>query len=363
MRIGILTQPLSRNYGGILQNYALQQVLRKMGHEPYTFDLGLYTWKDWLIITIKCIIKKIIGISCTFQEYPSRRRNQEKTLRKFVTKHITLASPRCKKPTPKQILKYKFQAIIVGSDQVWRPKYNYPIEKMFLDFTHGLDLKRIAYAASFGTSEWEYKEKQTKNCRLLAQNFDAISVREDSGVELCEKYLNVSATHVLDPTMLLTKDDYNKLIADIPISTENYLFAYILDENENKTSFITKIAREKRLTPIIIGADKELKDSDSIEKWLAYFRDAKFIVTDSFHGTVFCILFNIPFVVISNETRGGARILSILKLFSLENRLIKKLDDLNKISSSPINWDFVNNIHEQLKEKSYNLLKSNLIPQ
>ncbi|MBR6659444.1 MAG: polysaccharide pyruvyl transferase family protein [Paludibacteraceae bacterium] len=356
-----MTQPLSRNYGGILQNYALQQVLRKMGHEPYTFDLGLYTWKDWLIITIKCIIKKIIGISCTFPEYPSRRRNQEKILRKFVTKHITLAPPRCKRPTKKQILKYKFQAIIVGSDQVWRPQYNYPIEKMFLDFTHGLDLKRIAYAASFGTSEWEYKEKQTKNCRLLAQNFDAISVREDSGVELCEKYLNVFATHVLDPTMLLTKDDYNKLIADIPISAENYLFAYILDENENKTSFITKIAREKRLTPIIIGADKELKDSDSIEKWLAYFRDAKFIVTDSFHGTVFSIIYNKDFIVIKNEKRGVNRVKSLLSIFDLNFNILDENNLSNIVDSKEFNWANLNFKIDRLKLASFQFLLKNLV--
>lgn len=362
MRIGILTQPLSRNYGGILQNYALQQVLRKMGHEPYTFDLGLYTWKDWLIITIKCVIKKIIGISCTFPEYPSRRRNQEKILRKFVTKHITLASPRCKRPTPKQILKYKFQAIIVGSDQVWRPKYNCPIEKMYLYFTHGLDLKRIAYAASFGTSEWEYKETQTKNCRLLAQNFDAISVREDSGVELCEKYLNVSATHVLDPTMLLTKDDYNKLIADIPISKENYLFAYILDEDENKMSFITKIAREKRLTPIIIGAGKELKDSDSIEKWLAYFRDAKFVVTDSFHGAVFSIIYSKGFVVIGNFRRGVNRMQSLLTMFNLSDCLLSPPMDMEFMQNDikNINWEYVNEELDKKRKMSIFFLKENL---
>ncbi|MEE0997301.1 MAG: polysaccharide pyruvyl transferase family protein [Paludibacteraceae bacterium] len=361
MRIGILTQPLSRNYGGILQNYALQQVLREMGHEPYTFDLGLYTWKDWLIITIICIIKKVIGMSYHFPETPLQYKNKEKILRGFVDKHITLTSPHCQKPTKKQILKYKFQAIVVGSDQVWRPKYNHSIERMFLDFTHGLDLKRIAYAASFGTSDWEYKERQTKNCRLLAQNFDAISVREDSGVELCEKYLNVSATHVLDPTMLLTKDDYNKLIADIPISTENYLFAYILDKNENKTSFITKIAREKRLTPIIIGADKELNDSDSIEKWLAYFRDAKFIVTDSFHGTVFSIIYNKDFIVIKNEKRGVNRVKSLLSIFDLNFNILDENNLSNIVDSKEFNWANLNFKIDSLKLASSRFLLKNLV--
>ena len=87
MKIGIITQPLSRNYGGILQNYALQQTLIKLGHTPYTFDLGKYTWKDWGITTIKSIIKKLIGRPYHFPETPSKRNKSEEILRNFVKQH------------------------------------------------------------------------------------------------------------------------------------------------------------------------------------------------------------------------------------------------------------------------------------
>ena len=361
MKIAILTQPLRANYGGILQNYALQQVLKKMGHEPYTFDLGLYTWKDWFIITSKCIIKRIIGMSCSFPETPINRKKKEKILRRFVDKHISLVSPRCDKPSKKYILEYDLQAIVVGSDQVWRPKYNYPIEKMFLNFAQSLNIKRVAYAASFGTSDWEYKEEQLKICKQLVQQFDAISVREDSGVELCKKYLNVSATHVLDPTLLLTKDDYNKLIADIPTAKDSYLFAYILDEDQRKRSFIAKIAKEKNLVPVILGAGKELKDDDSIETWVAYFRDAKYVITDSFHGTVFSIIYNKDFIVIENMHRGLSRMYSLLKMFNLFDHIVTEVNVVARKSfSKKIDWSYVNDIWAKNRSESTFFLMKNL---
>src|SRR5690606_15864360 len=102
-----------------------------------------------------------------------------------------------------------FDTYIVGSDQCWRPKYSPNITNYFLDFLNDKqNVIRISYAASFGTSDWEFNEPETKMCRDLIQKFDAVSVRESSGIELCQKYLDKEAQHVLDPTMLLELDDY-----------------------------------------------------------------------------------------------------------------------------------------------------------
>ena len=242
MKIGIVTQPLSRNYGGILQNYALQQTLIKLGHYPYTFDLGKFTWKDWFGITIKSIIKLIIGRPYAFVDIPPKRHQQERILRQFVNDKINLILPRSYNPLIEQVKKYNLEAIIVGSDQVWRPKYNRCIEDMYLKFAENLKLVKIAYAASFGTNKWEYSEEQTKICKSLAQHFDAISVREKSGVDLCKKYLSVDATHILDPTLLLTADDYKTLLTHIPETGSKYLFAYILDQTEEKIRCVKRIA-------------------------------------------------------------------------------------------------------------------------
>lgn len=267
---------------------------------------------------------------------------------------------------------YDFGAFVVGSDQVWRPCYSPCLTNYFFDFLpKEAKCKRIAYAASFGVDTWEFSKKQTRKSKELIKKFDFISVREDSAVDLCKRYLGVdNVEHVLDPTLLLKKEDYIDLVLqeNEPVSGGN-LFYYLLDKNEQKMSAVKKMAQFLNLNPFTVmpidNSSRNIEDRvyPSVTKWLRGFMDAKFVVTDSFHGVVFSILFNIPFVVISNETRGSARFLSVLKMFSLENRLINNPDDLNEISLSPINWDFVNNIHAQLKEKSYNLLKSNLIPQ
>ena len=101
----------------------------------------------------------------------------------------------------------EYDAFIVGSDQVWRPSYNQHLEQAFLNFTENWkNVKRIAYAASFGVDNWEFTKKQTKECKRLVQKFDFVSVREDTAVNLCKEHLGIEATHVLDPTLLLSAD-------------------------------------------------------------------------------------------------------------------------------------------------------------
>lgn len=359
MKIGIVTQPLSRNYGGILQNYALQQTLIKLGHTPYTFDLGKYTWKDWGVTTIKSIIKKIIGRPYYFPETPNTYYAKEQLLRRFVESHISLMCPRTHIPNRKYVSQYNLDAIIVGSDQVWRPKYNLCIESMFLAFTQGINIKRIAYAASFGTDEWEYTPKQTIACKSLAQKFEAISVREKSGVGLCKDFLGVDATHLVDPTLLLTKEEYKKVLTHIPESESQYLFAYILDPTEEKIGFIKKYATLLGIEYIIKGADKQISANDSIERWLAHFRDAKYIITDSYHGSIFSIIFNKPFIAVGNEARGMSRFNSLLSKLGLEDRLID-ISKEHKIPTSNIDWTAINSNVKASRTTAISFLTNNL---
>ena len=100
---------------------------------------------------------------------------------------------------------FHFDAFVVGSDQVWRPRYNAYIPNLFLDFTEGMSVKRIAYAASFGTDQWEFSAEQTTISSFLAKKFDIVSVREASGIQLCKQNLGVDAIQVLDPSLLLRR--------------------------------------------------------------------------------------------------------------------------------------------------------------
>lgn len=351
MKIGILTQPLLSNYGGILQNYALQTILRRMEHEVYTFDLLKYTWKDWSIVYSKTIVKKIIGREAKFPITPTKKKQIEKPLRKFVHKNIALTT-RVRKITWDLVEKHNLDTLVVGSDQVWRPIYNYSIEDMFFRFADGKEIKKVAYSASFGVDQWEFSPAQTKDCALLAKKIDAISVRETSGVELCKKYLGVEATHTLDPTLLLTAEDYNTLCKHIQ-KREPFVFAYILDMDERKVAEIKSFAQAKGLPYFIKSADNDVKDSDSVELWLSYFRDAEFVITDSFHGTAFAINYNKDFFVFGNPDRGNSRFDSLLSLFSLKHRMVETINS----DIQPINWEEVNQLHNNERMRCLEWLK------
>ena len=227
MNICIITEPLSANYGGILQNYALQTVLKRLGHNVYTFDVGKFNWADWITHSLAVTLHKIKGEDIHYLKNPYQRRKKEAPLRRFVDQNIDLVTPRQHLFNLECLRKYNVEAFVVGSDQVWRPLYNHNIEDMFLAFAENVQCLRFSYAASFGTDVWEFSEKQTRICKTYAKMFDAISVREFSGLKLCEEYLDVKAEHVLDPTMLLAKADYNQLCLNVP-SRKPYVLSYLL---------------------------------------------------------------------------------------------------------------------------------------
>lgn len=347
MKIGILTQPLHANYGGILQNYALQTVLKRMGHEVWTMDYLKYTWLNWFNNAWRILAHKMLGHDVKFSKTPSARKVIERPLRRFVNEKINLTTPRTKHVERQIVEKFGFEGIIVGSDQVWRTLYNEHIEDMFLYFLNGMKIKRIAYAASFGTDEWEFTTEQTNICATLAQKFDAISVREASGVSLCRNHLNVEATNVLDPTLLLTAEDYTRLCIDIP-RKKPFLFAYILDQSEEKIKMITDFASTKGLPYLIQSAGPAIEQDDSIELWLSQFRDAAYVITDSFHGTAFSINFGKDFYVFSNTGRGNSRFESLLGQLGLSHRIVSK----NCENCSTINWTIVNLKLEELRRTS-----------
>ena len=336
MKIGIITQPLRYNYGGILQNYALQTVLRRLGHSPET--LVLPEGEDIALTSrIKGFIRKVMT---AFSDKRGRlfhvlRWSETLTLsthlRPFIKKHIVV----------KQFDEYpksnEYDCYIVGSDQVWRPMYS-NLDNAYLCFASKWnDIIRVAYAASFGTGNWEYSKTQTEKYKRLVSFFNAVSVREESGVRLCEDYFNINAQHVLDPTLLLTKEDY---INDLKLNTEKKnkgLFYYLLDYNEDKKTFVEGIAKNNFWSTYTVNSKVEntslpLEEriQPPIEEWLQAIIDADFVVTDSFHGMAFSINFNKPFVVIANKKRGVSRFESLLSKTGQAYRLLYKVPcDLN----------------------------------
>lgn len=372
MKIGIITLPFDSNFGGIIQCYALQEIIKKLGHDVYIIKHSKLSPPRRLDFPIRYLIyfKRFLDkYIChknidVFVDLKARERFPKKLQNNniFIKTHMTIWDIR---DHTSDELNF-FDCFIVGSDQVWRPIYAIPIEKYYLKFAEDkAHIRRIAYAASFGTDKWEYSEKQTAECARLAQKFDLITVREDSGIKLCQDNFGVKAVHVLDPTMLLNKEDYIALIAQekIPKSSGN-LFAYMLDNNELKQSYVEKVASKLALNPFtIIPTDKELDEGKAfpgVTTWLRSFMDADFIVTDSFHGCVFSIIFNKPFIAVGNMGRGQDRFDSLFRLFQLQDRLV----DISNLSISnlpdPIDWTKVNSIWQKMKKQSIALLSNSL---
>lgn len=375
-KVAILTLPLHINFGGNLQAFALYSVLKDLG---YDVDLlNIQNEKTKLFGFFLNVCKQFIKSYILFKPVSYLFLEKEKELiyknhSNFISKYLKKSNIIYDKHSFKSVIaEEKYDAVIVGSDQVWRKDYVKNIETYFLNDVENLETKKIAYAASFGVDEWQYDDEQTKKITELAKSFNYISVREDSAVELCKKYLNQHVEHVLDPTMLLSKNDYLNLCNNINTNNKGKLFNYILDNCPKKSEFINKIAKrlDKEIFSISLNKIKNepfIKDIESfvippIEEWLKAFDDADFIITDSFHGMVFSIIFNKPFYVILNKERGAVRFNSLLKLLDLESRIVKKIStDELKIGDENIDYDCVNCKLEKLKFQSLSMLKGSLV--
>lgn len=330
MNIAILTQPICNNYGGVLQNYALQTILERRGHKVTTLNTPVVPGYSGSCLRhalsiCKRVLHKLSGhpeVVWVDLAVESRKQVELAHLQKqFIDKHLHLANPtyllnpsnssvseqgRTTNSSPSSLLSSPFDCFVVGSDQVWRPRYNKHIETMFLDFTDGKDVKRVAYAASLGTDVWEFSDELTERCAPLAKQFDAISVREASGVTLCKNYLEVDATHVLDPTLMLDAEDYLSLCSGNDHPQGDYIAVYTLDYTKEKMALLNEVSRQLNCPLHLIGRFNK-EGYPSIESWLEGIAHAKYVITDSFHGTVFSTIFQKQFVTLGNVARGNSR--------------------------------------------------------
>lgn len=356
MRIGILTLPFHTNYGGIMQAYALQNVLKRMGHQSYVLNVSYWGDKKHNLLSLL-----LLRVYFNLRKLLSPEYNSRKEINKFIEYNIEQKHFN----SFYRINESDFDAIIVGSDQIWREIFIPKIENTFLDFTNGWKIKRIAYAASFGTDIWAYTSQQTKNCSKLIQQFDVVSVREKTAVALCEEYLNTKAIHVLDPTLLLSKDDYIQLLNIKERKTKGIMLSYIVNETENVRKIASAISKDNKFENRLICPDAKSADVlPSISEWLQIIQDADFVFTDSFHVTVFSILFRKHFVVIKNKESGNTRLESLMEMLNLNGHMISeetKIDDavLYCRNIQPLS-DMIYDVLDIKKQESVKILASNL---
>lgn len=365
--VHILTHPYLGNFGGGLQAYALQQTVTKLGFESNIIEyIPSHIQKAYF----RSLFRNIYELS--------------KACAKLVLNKDVHNTPCIRFATVKHFKKHFLKlnntsnvkpddSFIVGSDQVWRAVYARMlggVPKYFLDFATPKQRQRsFAYAASFGTDEWEGSSEETEECIQLIRDFKSVSVRETSGIQLCKDIFSRDATRMPDPTMLLQASEYSNLInsSRTRLPKQPYIAKYILDETPDIRYIIEKTAKSQKLfVQNLLPNGKAKKIADrfpiSIPQWLRYIRDAEYVVTDSFHGCVFCIIFNKPFVCIGNESRGNSRFATLMNTFDLQKRLIsapttKKLEHL---ISTNIDWENVNATLKSEQKKGINYILTNL---
>lgn len=352
MKIALLNLTIDDNYGGNLQRFALFKILQDMGHDvTHMLVMRKYTLckKGILPIIIKRAILRFVFRKNVrvFTERITQKQNiaNYNRIKPFYDRYIKHTEPINDYKTIKQ---YNFfDAYIVGSDQVWRKQIVQPFPlKMFLWDYLPSTAKKIAYSVSLGNSEPELDKIESESLRKYYNQFSAVSVREKSALDVLGYYgwTTPKAEWLADPTLLLKKEDYLDVIKKAETtSMDGDMFCYILDSSQEKMDFIAREATYRNMRPFITGLHEI-----SIEQWLRNFNDAKFIVTDSYHGFVFSLIFNKPVKLFLNKFRGNARFESLFDLLG-----ISKDQDI-------FDWQKINGTLTLEREKALNWLKTAL---
>ncbi|MGR3812136.1 polysaccharide pyruvyl transferase family protein [Jiulongibacter sp. NS-SX5] len=332
MKISILTFHKANNYGALLQCYALSSVLKSKGHSVELLNFNLH--KTSLSRSVKAKLRNYI---------------YTKRLDKFRTEKLPLESCLYNSFEDLQRKQPKADLFIVGSDQVW----NYDITKddlgiYFFNFLEG-SISRMAYAASFGLSNWNLGEREQEIAGYLGK-FLAIGIREKEGLNILKSKFNIEAHNVLDPTLLL--NDYSGLIKPALNKNEN-LVGYKFEKGGEWLDVLKYLSGETLTKPVSLNDNVLHKGILSIpiprvEKWLSSLYNSAFIITDSFHCMVFAIIFKKQFIAMPANPKRVGRMKSLLESLNLENRFYNDYDEIYSRSDWREEIDFIA-VHKKLE--------------
>lgn len=389
MKIGIITfWESTDNYGQVLQAYALQRVLRDMGHEPFQIKYSLNA--SQVIPKKGNIYKKILKAAFIYPLLKKINRRREQLLNEKYKKYIET------KNKTRNFIDFRNRFIIqgdrvfnsiyelranppkadcyiTGSDQVWTMMLNNESNSAYyLDFG-SKGIKRISYAASFGRSS--YPTSLQPYLKELLSKFDAISVREKEGVEICSN-LGVIAKHVLDPTLLLNKCIYMSTFCNGIPNRDNYLYVYSINVRSPKNLYWNELKKIALLNDLSIKVTissgnipgREIYKGvnynySTIEEWISNIANAKLVATSSFHGVVFCLLMHTNFIFYplkGKDTKSNGRVVSLLESVGLKEKICYSKNSVIKCIKFEPNWDKVDDILQREREKSLMFLKENL---
>ncbi len=373
MKAAVVTFVRAYNYGAVLQCYALCRTLEKLGVDAQTIDYypecfrklyGFSYLGEPRYIPYRPI-KNWLNITPVW--FKLKKRNDG--FDRFIKTHIPI--------TPKQYSSFEmlndevfdYDLYISGSDQVWSYKCADFDPTFFLQFNSAKNAKKASYAASFGFSVLADRVKSDYKERLI--NWNAYSVREESGKGILKDLLNIDATRSCDPTLLLDKAEWDKirkdskvkndyiLIYSVNACAELYEYAKILSKEKNlKVIYVPCVAHHDFLMGNVVKKfGFETIGAASPDEWLDLFSKASYVLTDSFHGTVFSIIYRKKFMTIVDFSWGkNHRAMELIDSLNIKGRALK--DDFMDLIDEPINWEDVDSRMLELRTGALEYLNS-----
>lgn len=361
MKIGIITWFHYENYGTKLQAVALQRYLRKEGHHVELINFKL---SDVLNVhnkrkKVSLFIRVLDKFKYELLKYELKRNENEiecrsKKFEEIISKYC-FTTREIKSDEEYIKVCNSFDMLIFGSDQIWNPKWWH--KYYYADFNE-IYTKRIAYAPSMGVNY--IPEEQVSDYQRSLVRFSHLSARETQGSKIIQDITGIETVTVVDPTLLLTYQDWNEIAGESKES-DPYILCYYLKDNKNHWSAVRKYAKKKKMNLVVVPQEGfsflqsgTIESTAGVDEFLALIRDAKMVLTDSFHATVFSLIFQKNFVVFERAKSEecldqNSRIYNLLTELGLDSRIVK-------YNSSEIE-DFGNITYDDVTGKLYELIK------
>lgn len=346
MKVSILTYHWEDNYGATLQAYATYRAIASLGHEPEFIDLRL-PYAPSIVSRLVFALKR------------HRFNNFRNKFFKNLTDKTYYSVDELRKDPPES------DCYLVGSDQTWNPQIAKKLLPAFFLTFGPEEVKRLSYATSIGLNQWEKSDYISYDeIRNAIAKFDSLLLRETSALEICHGIFGREARQVVDPVLLFK--DYPELTGDIKPSGE--VITYKLIDDPEFYDMARDVAASLNLPIRSIGSVRHPKGfraayPESVERWVRRLASAEYMLTDSFHGTVFSLLYHRPFVIYVGDPNRVTRIKSLLEPTGLSDRILNHgatTEDMIRIANTPIDWEFVDKKLETMRAESLNLLKESL---
>lgn len=371
---GIITIHKINNYGSVLQAYALQEVCHKLGYKveiiDYLFPNSFHTQRsrDYISTDTQVQTGEPKWIKMLFAKALIR---QHKTIAAFVSTRLNLSNRPFDSPKELEDFCPAYDVYITGSDQLWSPRYCKGDPSFMLHFAPD-DAKKISYAASIGTNA--IPEQLLGQYKNLLSRYHSLSVRENSGKDIISQLTGKEVSVVLDPTLLLNRDEWSSIIPDnVKKTNKKYILCYFLNYTFNAFPYVDNLAKEiQRQTGYEIVRvarpphnlslrNTKYRVGASPEEFLALLSDAEIVLTTSFHGTAFALNFGRPvFTIVQSRTSKDSRQANIMRLLDLERQIISVEDPFPAYTSAYYDVDKEQNVLESLRKDSLDYLKKAL---